>query len=164
LLETVYIGLGANLKNPKIQIKNAIKLLSQHTQLKLIKVSSFYQSKPLDNMAQPDYINAVVKISTTLKPLELLDICQKIERQLGRIKAKKWASRMIDLDILLFGKKIIKNKRLTLPHYNMHLRGFVLLPLFEIDTNLSMPTKNKIVTLIQELNEIPKKLCPIILP
>jgi 2-amino-4-hydroxy-6-hydroxymethyldihydropteridine diphosphokinase len=164
LLETVYIGLGANLKNPKIQIKNAIKLLSQHAQLKFIKTSSFYQSKPLDNMAQPDYINAVVKLSTSLKPLELLDVCQKIERQLGRIKAKRWASRMVDLDILLFGKKIIKNKRLTLPHYNMHLRGFVLLPLFEMDTNLSMPTKNKIVTLIQELNEIPKKLCPIILP
>jgi 2-amino-4-hydroxy-6-hydroxymethyldihydropteridine diphosphokinase len=164
LLETVYIGLGANLKNPKIQIKNAIKLLSQHTQLKFIKTSSFYQSKPLNNMAQPNYINAVVKLSTSLKPLELLDVCQKIERQLGRIKAKRWASRMVDLDILLFGKKIIKNKRLTLPHYNMHLRGFVLLPLFEMDTNLSMPTKNKIVTLIQELNEIPKKLCPIILP
>ncbi|SFV60203.1 2-amino-4-hydroxy-6-hydroxymethyldihydropteridinepyrophosphokinase [hydrothermal vent metagenome] len=154
-----FIGLGANLNKPKEQIKNAIALLENHSDIELLKISSFYQSPPLDNMPQPDYINAVIKIKTSLKPIKLLNICQEIENKLGRVRTTKWGARIIDLDILLFAKQCINTTRLIVPHYNMHLRGFVLLPLFEIEPELSMPNNIKIKTLIKGLKE-----CPTILP
>jgi len=89
---------------------------------------------------QPDYINAVVKIDTQLTPLELLDELQKIELSQGRVrKENRWGPRTLDLDILLYGNKVIDNARLTIPHYGMKEREFVLYPLLELDNELRLP-------------------------
>ena len=89
---------------------------------------------------QPDYINAVAEIQTELSPMELLDNTQAIEQQQGRVrKEERWGPRSLNLDILLYGDHVINNERLTVPHYGMKVREFVIYPLFEIAPNLSLP-------------------------
>ena len=98
-----YIGLGSNLKNPRAQIENALRALSDSDEIELLIVSSLYESKPLLDMPGPNYVNAVCKINTNLSAIDLLDICQSIEDNQKRIRKVKWGSRTIDLDILLYG-------------------------------------------------------------
>ncbi|GAA5137689.1 2-amino-4-hydroxy-6-hydroxymethyldihydropteridine diphosphokinase [Thalassotalea piscium] len=136
----VYIGLGSNLSNPKLQISNAITALENIKQSKLNAVSSLYFSRPMGPQDQPDYMNAVVALETQLTPLQLLEHLQTIEKNAGRErKGEHWGARIIDLDILLFGEQTINNERLTVPHYGLHLREFVLIPLVEIAPDLKLP-------------------------
>tara|TARA_B100001964_G_scaffold237742_1_gene301834 strand:+ start:1467 stop:1949 length:483 start_codon:yes stop_codon:yes gene_type:complete len=134
-----YIGLGSNMQSPKQQIKSAIKSISEIPEIQVLKVSSLYKSKPVGPQGQNDYINAVIKIETDFMPLELLDCMQDIENQHGRIRKEHWGPRILDLDILIFGKKIIQDKKLTIPHPEIEKRPFVLVPLAEIDSNCSIP-------------------------
>jgi 2-amino-4-hydroxy-6-hydroxymethyldihydropteridine diphosphokinase len=134
-----YIGLGSNMQSPKQQIKSAIKSISEIPEIQVLKVSSLYKSKPVGPQGQNDYINAVIKIETEFMPLELLDCMQDIENQHGRIRKEHWGPRILDLDILIFGKKIIQDKKLTIPHPEIEKRPFVLVPLAEIDSNCSIP-------------------------
>jgi len=135
----VYIGLGSNLQGPKKQIEKALKALSDAKEITLLSVSSFYQSKPLLDMPGPNYLNVVCKIETDLGALDLLNLCQEIEDNQHRVREVKWGSRTIDLDILLYGEKILASKRLTIPHPEIINRTFVLLPLFEIEPGLKIP-------------------------
>src|SRR5690606_25641310 len=106
----------------------------------LAAVSSFYASDPLGPPEQPRFVNAVAALDTELAPLALLDALQAIEREQGRVrKAERWGPRTLDLDILLFGDLQLASERLTLPHYHMHARAFVLYPLAEIAPDLSLP-------------------------
>ncbi|GGA74196.1 2-amino-4-hydroxy-6-hydroxymethyldihydropteridine diphosphokinase [Neiella marina] len=137
---TAYIGVGANLNNPVAQVVKAINALKALPQTTFSKASPMYGSKPLGPTDQPDYINAVVKLETSLTPESLLDALQEIEQQQGRErKAERWGPRVIDLDILLFGNQTIQTERLTIPHYHMGEREFVLYPLFDIDSDVTMP-------------------------
>ncbi|MDC1536554.1 2-amino-4-hydroxy-6-hydroxymethyldihydropteridine diphosphokinase [Candidatus Thioglobus sp.] len=106
-----YIGLGSNLKDPKIQIKRALDSLNDNNKTELINASSFYESKPLLDIPGPNYINAVCKIETKLSAINLLNLCQEIEDNQQRVRELKWGSRTIDLDILLYGEQVISNKR-----------------------------------------------------
>lgn len=135
----VYIGLGSNMESPKQQIKSAIKSISEIPEIQVLKVSSLYKSKPVGPQGQNDYINAVIKIETEFMPLELLDCMQDIENQHGRIRKERWGPRILDLDILIFGKEIIQDKNLTIPHSEIEKRPFVLVPLAEIDSNCLIP-------------------------
>ena len=127
------------MQSPKQQIKSAIKSISEIPEIQVLKVSSLYKSKPVGPQGQNDYINAVIKIETEFMPLELLDCMQDIENQHGRIRKEHWGPRILDLDILIFGKKIIQDKKLKIPHPEIEKRPFVLVPLAEIDSNCSIP-------------------------
>ncbi|MBV2130694.1 2-amino-4-hydroxy-6-hydroxymethyldihydropteridine diphosphokinase [Arsukibacterium indicum] len=148
----VYLGLGANLANPVTQLKNAVTAIQQLAHSQLLAVSSLYGSKPMGPQDQPDYINAVAKISTRLTPLSLLDALQQIEQQQGRQrKAERWGPRSLDLDILLYGNHTINTERLTVPHYGLAQREFVLYPLAEIAPQLILPCGTPLQVLLQQV-------------
>ena len=136
-----YIGLGSNLSEPFKQVQTAINEIKKLEKCLVIKVSSLYLSKPMGPQDQDDYINAVLALETALPPIELLDALQKIENKAGRVrKENRWGARILDLDIILFGNEIINSERLTVPHYGMKKREFVLLPLAEIAADLIVPS------------------------
>jgi 2-amino-4-hydroxy-6-hydroxymethyldihydropteridine diphosphokinase len=139
-MERVYIGLGSNLAEPLKQLRGALTALAALPQTQLLAQSSFYVSDPLGPADQPRYVNAVAALDSALEPLVLLDALQAIELSQGRErKAERWGPRTLDLDILLFGERLLNNARLTVPHYHMHARPFVLYPLAELAPELCLP-------------------------
>lgn len=130
-MERIYIGMGSNLAAPEQQLRNAIKALAQLPNTMLAGISAFYQSDSL-SPGQPRYTNAVAALDSNLAPLELLDALQAIEHDQGRERLERWGPRTLDLDILLFGDRLIDEPRLKVPHYQVHLRAFVLYPLAEL--------------------------------
>jgi 2-amino-4-hydroxy-6-hydroxymethyldihydropteridine diphosphokinase len=111
-----------------------------------------YQSKPIDNSKQPDYINAVCEVDTHLSALELLYVCQDIETKQHRVREKKWGARTIDLDIITYGVQVIASKQLIVPHPEMMNRSFVLVPLAEIEPDFKVPVLGSIQALIDKLD------------
>ena len=146
-----FIGLGSNLDNPRSQIDKALSRLDKAKGVALIKTSSFYCSKPLLDMPGPDYLNIVCKIDTSLKALELLDLCQHIESKQHRVRDVHWGSRTIDLDILLYGNEVHKSERLAVPHPEMINRSFVLVPLAEIEPLLELPSFGSLKMCLEQL-------------
>lgn len=145
-----YIGIGSNQATPVQQAQQAIAALQQIPQTELTKCSALYSSTPMGPQDQPDYINAVAELSTELSAIELLDQLQRIEQQQGRVrKAQRWGPRTLDLDIILFADQVINNERLTIPHYGMHEREFVLYPLYEISPQLVLPDGTALSQLIK---------------
>ena len=139
-MERVYIGLGSNLAEPLEQLRGALTALAALPQTQLLAQSSFYASDPLGPADQPRYVNAVAALDSALEPLALLDALQAIELSQGRErKAERWGPRTLDLDILLFGERVLNEARLTVPHYHMHARAFVLYPLAELAPALRLP-------------------------
>lgn len=134
-----FIGLGSNLENPVTQVATALLELERLDQCRNLIHSSLYRSDPVGPPGQPDYINAVASLETSLQPLELLDAMQAIEQQHQRVRIQHWGPRTLDLDLLLFGDQQINNDRLTVPHSYLQERNFVLFPLAEIAPNLSIP-------------------------
>ncbi|KRP44884.1 2-amino-4-hydroxy-6-hydroxymethyldihydropteridinediphosphokinase [Pseudomonas libanensis] len=130
-MERIYIGMGSNLAAPQQQLSSAITALTQLPDTHLAGVSAFYQSDSL-LPGQPRYTNAVAALDSDLAPLDLLDALQAIENDQGRERLERWGPRTLDLDILLFGDRLIDEPRLKVPHYQMHLRAFVLYPLAEL--------------------------------
>ena len=125
-----YLGLGANLGEREKTLRRAIERVKKIPAVKLLRVSSFYETEPWGVVGQPHYLNAAIKISTDLEPLTLLDELQRIEADLGRVRRKRWEARIIDIDIL-YGAKI-SHERLTVPHKFLFERDFALIPLAEI--------------------------------
>ncbi|BBB24107.1 2-amino-4-hydroxy-6-hydroxymethyldihydropteridine diphosphokinase [Isorropodon fossajaponicum endosymbiont JTNG4] len=147
-----YIGLGSNLNNPKQQIKDALIALNSTKDVKVVSLSSLYQSKPIDDSKQPNYINAMCQVDTHLTALELLYVCQDIETRQHRVREKKWGARTIDLDIIIYGVQVIASKQLIVPHPQMMNRAFVLVPLAELEPNLKVPVLGPIQDLIAKLD------------
>lgn len=152
----VYIALGSNLANPLHQVQSALNALAELPQTKLIATSSLYRTPPLGPQDQPDYLNAVVALDTDLSAENLLDHTQKIELEHGRVrKDERWGPRTLDLDILLFGDEIISTERLTVPHYDMKNRQFMLYPLAEIAPELRFPSGESLQSVIAQLGAEP---------
>lgn len=150
--ERCYIGLGANLVEPVAQLQAAVTALGQLPETELVQVSRFYSSKPMGPQDQPDYVNAVAALDTRLTPLALLHALQQIELAHGRQrKAERWGPRTLDLDILLFGMQQIDHPELTVPHYGMRLREFVLYPLAELAPDLILPDGVALNSLLQQV-------------
>jgi len=150
---TAYIGLGSNLSEPIKQVQAAIHAIQQLEQSDVSNISSLYLSKPMGPQDQDDYINAVLAIATDLSAIELLDALQAIENKAGRVrKDNRWGARILDLDIILYGDEVINTERLTVPHYGMHEREFVLLPLAEIAAELILPSGNRVKDLSQKIS------------
>ncbi|MGR5177579.1 2-amino-4-hydroxy-6-hydroxymethyldihydropteridine diphosphokinase [Vibrio parahaemolyticus] len=148
-----YIAIGSNLADPVAQSKIAIEALKTLPESELLACSSLYSSTPMGPQNQPDYINAVAMISTELTPLELLDCTQRIELEQGRVrKDERWGPRTLDLDIILFGNEVIDSERLTVPHYGMKEREFVLYPLLEIAPSLQLPDGTELKTLVDNVD------------
>ncbi|MDH0302486.1 MULTISPECIES: 2-amino-4-hydroxy-6-hydroxymethyldihydropteridine diphosphokinase [unclassified Pseudomonas] len=126
-----FIGLGSNLDEPAAQLRSALQALDLIADTRLAAASALYTSESL-LPGQPRYTNAVAAIDTALAPLELLDALQAIENDQGRVRKERWGPRTLDLDVLLFGDRVIDEPRLQVPHYHMHARPFVLYPLAEL--------------------------------
>ncbi|MBP2642403.1 MAG: 2-amino-4-hydroxy-6-hydroxymethyldihydropteridine pyrophosphokinase [Firmicutes bacterium] len=128
----IVLGLGSNIGDRKKNIQAAIRAIHSHPNIRVIKMSSFYETDPVGYIDQPCFINAVAAVATTLSPLELLEVCLSIEQNLGRIRVQKWGPRTIDIDLLIFDEYECNTSTLTLPHPRLLERGFVLVPLEEI--------------------------------
>ena len=136
---TAYIGLGANIDDPQQQLIRALKALNGLPSTRLTGWSSFYSSRPLGPQDQPDFINAVAVIETSLPPAELLAHTQHLESAQGREKRRHWGERCIDLDILLYGDQVVDTPDLTIPHAGLTERSFVIVPLLEIAPDTTLP-------------------------
>jgi len=134
-----YIGLGSNLGEPRTQIERAFELLDAMPDTRLAARSSLYRSAPFGPVEQPDFVNAVALVLTTLGAWTLLGHLQKIERAQGRIADIRWGPRVLDLDLLVYGDRKIEEPSLTVPHTGIAKRNFVLLPLREIAPELVIP-------------------------
>lgn len=143
----VYIGFGSNRGGRKKNILKALALLESNN-LKILKISSFYETAPYGFKNQKKFLNGVVKLKTGLPPEKLLGLCKKIEKEVGRVPSRRWGPREIDLDIIFYGKKIFKSKKLSIPHADLHNRKFVLQPLKEIAPGFIHPVFKKSVSSI----------------
>jgi deoxyguanosine kinase len=137
--QTAYIGIGSNLGSRKEFIDKALKLLTETKQIESCRVSDIIETKALGKTIQPDYLNTVAEVKTSFEPEALHRRLIEIENLLGRQRQEKWSSRTIDLDLLLFGDKIINTDELTVPHSQMHLRSFVLKGLCQLNPELIHP-------------------------
>lgn len=136
---TVYLSLGSNLGDRSASLRTAIEALAPAGVLAK-KVSSFYETEPVDFLDQPWFLNCVVEAETTLSPFDLLHELRKIETELGSKKEFDKGPRLLDMDILLYGNKTIDSPELQIPHLRMLQRNFVLAPLAEIAPNLQHPS------------------------
>ncbi|MDO6611580.1 2-amino-4-hydroxy-6-hydroxymethyldihydropteridine diphosphokinase [Shewanella sp. 1_MG-2023] len=145
---TVYVALGANLNEPVQQIQDAVLALKKIALDAIVNVSPLYRSVPMGDVEQPDYVNGVAQFNTDLAPIALLDALQAIENTQGRVREIRWGPRTLDLDILLYGTQIIDEPRLSIPHYGMKQRSFVLIPLADINQQLILPCSTELKSLI----------------
>lgn len=162
-MHTVYLGLGANLNAPRKQIHAAVAALKALKDVEFVCVSHDYASKPMGPQDQPDYVNAVACVKTALKPEQLLDLTQAIELEHGRVrKEERWGPRTLDIDILLFGNDVINTPRLTVPHYGLTEREFVVYPLLEISPTLVLPSNQSLADItktlpLNDLQQLPQQ-------
>lgn len=145
---TAYIGLGSNLAEPVLQIRSACEALKQLPDTNLLACSSLYSSPPMGPADQPDYINAVVALESSLTAHELLTELQSIELAQGRIRERRWGARTLDLDLLVYGDQMIADPVLTVPHPGLAERAFVLYPLQEIAPLLEIPGQGPLAALV----------------
>lgn len=139
---TCYLSLGANLGQREISIIEAMRLLQASEKIQLTAVSSLYETPPWGKLDQPAFINAAAAVKTELAPLELLQICQSIEKQLGRQRHEHWGARTIDVDMLYIPGVTMDEEALKLPHPYMLQRSFVLVPLAEVAGDMVIAGKN----------------------
>lgn len=155
-MTAVFIGLGSNLDSPRQQVSSAIEEIAALPKTSLQAQSSLYRSSAVGPGDQPDYINAVVQIDTSLTPETLLEALQTLENSHGRVRGERWGARTLDLDILLFGLLQVATPHLTIPHPRLEERNFVLLPLAELDATITLPSGRPLASL---LNNSPSTDC-----
>lgn len=130
-----YIGLGSNLGDSIAILRQAVVQLQK---VGVVSVSNLYKTPPMGPQDQPDYLNAVIALDTTLLPLELLDYLQQCEQDAGRVRLRHWGERTLDLDLLLYGDEVIQHERLIVPHKGILERDFVLVPLLDLTPDISI--------------------------
>lgn len=153
-MHLAYIGFGSNIDDRLSYIQNAIKVLSETEEITLQKVSSLYNTSPIGYEAQQDFLNGVLSIKTDLSPHDLLNTLKQIETEVGRQVRIRWGPREIDMDILIYDDVSCQTANLTVPHPEMHLRRFVLVPLAEIAPDLVHPVFDETIqTLLEHLED-----------
>lgn len=149
----VYIGLGSNLAEPRVQVENGLLALSGLAQTRLLRRSRLYRSAPWGHADQPEFVNAVAQVDTALAPHGLLDALLAIERNAGRQRdATRWGPRVLDLDILAYDDVAIDEPGLHLPHPHLHERAFALMPLCELAPELQLPGRGRADELLARLD------------
>ena len=134
-----YIGIGSNMNDPVLQVAQALRELEELPHTRLVRSSSFYETEPIGFAGQSRFVNAVAAIDTALAPRELLEGLLEIERRHGRVRSVKNGPRTLDLDILLYGHRVMEEEGLVVPHPRLHERAFVLEPLLEVDAQCEIP-------------------------
>lgn len=136
---TAYIALGSNLGDPQHQLRRAVAELAELPDSRLLAVSPWYRSAAVGPGDQPDYLNGVAALETTLPPKALLDALHCLEDAHGRVRTRHWGPRTLDLDLLLYGAQRIDEPDLHVPHPRLKTRNFVVFPLADIAADLSLP-------------------------
>jgi 2-amino-4-hydroxy-6-hydroxymethyldihydropteridine diphosphokinase len=151
---TAYIGLGANLGEREVKIRRAVDSLAAADELRLVAVSELRETDPVGYEDQPKFLNGVAVVETTVSARDLLARLLGIERELGRDRAssERWGPRAIDLDLLLYGARVINEPGLRVPHPRLHERRFVLEPLAEVAPGLVVPGRGRVSDLLAELD------------
>jgi 2-amino-4-hydroxy-6-hydroxymethyldihydropteridine diphosphokinase len=135
-----WIGLGGNHGETALLMKRALDILEEHDEISVLRVSGMYQSPPWGVTGQPDFVNAVAELDTSLQADELLTVLLQIESHLGRERSgPRWGPRCIDLDLLTYQDLVVSSSHLELPHPRMHLRAFVLVPVLELEPGFMIP-------------------------
>lgn len=135
-MNIAYVGLGSNLGDREQYLLQALERIEKNSKITITKMSSIYETFPVGVTEQPLFLNMVIEVETTYSPIELLNCLQKIEVECERKRELKWGPRTLDLDILLYNQENMKSERLIVPHPRMQERGFVLIPLHEINPQL----------------------------
>lgn len=141
-----YLGLGSNLGDRLENLRRSLDLLEERG-VRVLRSSRVYETDPVGGPAQPDYLNAVVEVAAPGSARDLLGVCLAVEAEMGRVRDERWGPRLIDLDVLTFGDQIIDQDDLQVPHPRMHERGFVLVPLLELDADPPLPGGRRASTL-----------------
>lgn len=152
-MHEAYIALGSNIENPVQQIESALKKIAQLPETTLLATSTFYHNPPVGLLEQPDFVNAVAKIDTTLSAQRLLAELLRIETEQGRIRIQSNGPRTLDLDLLLHGQLVMSTPELELPHPRMKERAFVLVPLTEISPELCLPCGTSVRVLLKACDQ-----------
>lgn len=158
-MSIAYLSLGSNIGDRVGYIQQATSLLNSNADISIVATSSFYETEPWRMESENWFVNAVIQISTTLSPETLLDECQRIERQLGRMNTAEkhtYSDRTIDIDIIFYDKLIMNTERLTIPHKYFHKRAFMLIPMLEIAEDFSHPLLGETVESLYEALENPE--------
>jgi len=148
----VFVGLGSNLGEREAMIRLALEALSRLPGTHLVKASSLYDTEPVGEVDQPNFLNAVAQLDTELTARQLLWNLHLIEKRLGRVRTQRWGPRTIDLDLLLYGSLVLDEPELTVPHPELPARSFVLVPLVELDPLLVHPVTGE--TLLHHLSRL----------
>ena len=150
-----WVGLGSNLADPVAQVRAGLDALAALPSTGVLAQSRLYRTAPWGRTDQPAFVNAVARLSTALAPLDLLDALLGIERRHGRERSSdlRWGPRTLDLDLLLYGDRRIVDARLTIPHPRLRERAFVLVPLAELDPELSIPGDGRVQDLLAAVAE-----------
>ena len=141
----VFVALGSNMGEREENIRRALELLSQLPDTELVRASSLYDTEPVGEVEQPNFLNAVAELDTDMAARQLLWNLLLIEKRLGRVRTQKWGPRTIDLDLLLFGDQVIDEDDLRVPHPELIRRSFVLTPLAELEPALVHPTTGETI-------------------
>lgn len=149
-----FIGLGSNQGDSRRLLEQALRALKGLARTSVNRCSAYYRTAPLGDPDQPEFLNAVAELDTTLAPLELLCGMQRIEDRLGRTRdrERRWGPRTIDLDLLLFGNMVIRHPDLVVPHPRMGNRAFVLVPLAELVPQLEIPGLGRVSELLADID------------
>ena len=147
-----FIGLGSNLGEREDNIRAALEAIAELPDTDLVRVSSLYDTEPVGEVDQPNFLNAAVMVDTELDPRTLLWNLMLIEKRLGRVRTQRWGPRTIDLDLLLYGEELIEDDDLRVPHPEIIRRSFVLVPLVELEPRLVHPGTGE--TLVAHLHRL----------
>lgn len=150
-MSRAFIALGSNLEAPEQQVQAALAALGKQPGVTLLQASALYRTAPVGYLDQPDFINAVAEVDTTLAPQALLDALLAVEEQFGRVRTFRNAPRVLDLDLLLYDECQCATATLVLPHPRMHERAFVMVPLAEIAPDLAIGSLGRAAELAAQL-------------
>lgn len=150
-MSVAYVGLGANLGEPALQLRGAVRALQSKEHMDVRCVSAMYRTAPVGGPPeQPDYVNAVAKLETSLHPRNLLEALQSVEALFGRTREVRWGARTLDLDLLLYDSDTVDDSPdLIVPHPRLHERAFVLVPLAEVAGSVTVPGRGSVAELLR---------------
>jgi len=149
----VVLSLGANLGDPLGALTSALEALAQTEGVEVLAISSFYGTAPIGGPDQPDYINAVAVLETTLAPMAILDLAHQIEADHDRVRQERWGPRTLDIDLVVYDDVVSEDPTLTIPHPRAHQRAFVLVPWHELEPDAVLATFGRIADLIEHVKD-----------
>jgi len=147
-----YVGIGANLGPREETLRRAVDLLGRADGVEVVGVSELRETDPVGVVDQPPFLNGAVSVETTLSPRALLDLLVEVERSLGRVRGERWAPRVVDLDLLVYGIEVLDEPGLHVPHPRLHERRFALEPLAEMNPELEIPGRGNVSALLAALD------------